>query len=218
MKAKGPPVISCDGSSVDASLLLLLLLPILVVVFTCLAVGWCLDLRQPPATAADVALVFGCGERWKAEARLQTALALHHRGLAPHLIVSGGVPVPGTPHTEAEWFRAWLLERGVAADRVHLENAATNTAENAAFSWPLLEQHGWRRVVLVMSDFEGLRAHLTTRRAWLGKGATLYNCHASSGPRWHRSTWWLSRQGWRMTAHTVTRLFRYRLLPYLWRR
>lgn len=189
-----------------------------MVVLCCMALGWCLDVRRPPSRAADVALVFGCGEPWKAEARLTQALALHQAGLAPHLITSGGVLMPGRDATEAEWFRDWLVARGVPADRVHVEARATNTAENAEFSGPILEAHGWHRVILVMSDFEGLRAHLTSRRAWLGKGVTLYDVHASSWPRWSRWTWWMSAEGWRLTWHTVPRLFRYGLIPYLWRR
>ena len=183
-----------------------------------LVVGWFFDRRRPPPSAADVALVFGCGTSWKSEARLRRALELFKAGVVPQLIVSGGVKMPDRDVTEAEWFRDWLLREGVPADRIHLENLATNTAENAAFSWPLLEQHGWRRVVLVMSDFEGVRAHLTAKRAWLGRGVTLYDCHAASPGRWHRWTWWLSREGWRLTAYTWPRLFRYGLLPYLWRR
>ncbi|BCS34252.1 hypothetical protein TBR22_A34810 [Luteitalea sp. TBR-22] len=191
---------------------------LLAFVLCCVVLGWSLDVYNPPAMPADVALVFGCGEPWKADARLRQALAVHQAGLAPHLIVSGGVRMPGRATTEAEWFRDWLVERGVPPERVHLENRATNTAENAEFSWPILEAHGWRRVILVMSDFEGLRAHLTARRAWLGKDVTLYDMHASSAPRWSRWGWWTSAEGWRLTNHTVPRLFRYGLLPYLWRR
>lgn len=201
-----------------AFLVVIASLLLLSFVLLCIAVGWCLDLRRPPSQAADVALVFGCGEAWKSEARLRQALAVYEGGLAPDLIVSGGVRMPGRGETEAEWFRDWLVAHGVPAARVHLENRATNTAENAAFSWPILEARGWRRVILVMSDFEGLRAHLTSRRAWVGKGVTIYDAHASSAPRWSRSGWWLSAEGWRLTWHTVPRLFRYRLLPYLWRR
>jgi uncharacterized SAM-binding protein YcdF (DUF218 family) len=210
-------VVWCEGSTVTAFVVFVLLL-LIAVLLGCLATGWCLDVHRPPTTPADVALVFGCGEPWKADARLRQGLAVFEAGLAPHLIVSGGVKMPGREQTEAEWFAEWLVAHGVPSERVHLENRATNTAENAAFSWPILETHGWRRVVLVMSDFEGLRAHLTARRAWEGKSVTLYDMHASSWPRWSRWGWWTSAEGWRLTNHTVPRLFRYRLLPYLWRR
>jgi uncharacterized SAM-binding protein YcdF (DUF218 family) len=179
--------------------------------------GHAIHWRRPPRTPADVALVFGCGLAWKAESRLQAALDLYRAGLVRHVIVSGGVPMPGGGPTEAAWFHARLLEAGVDARHVTMEARATNTAENAAFALPILEAHGFRRVVLVMSDFEAIRAHLTARRAWLGRGLTIFDAHGTSGPHWNRWTWWLSREGWSLTWYTVPRLFRYRLLPYLWR-
>ena len=182
-------------------------------------IGFFLNRRKLPDEPVDVALVFGTGLDWKAESRVRAAAAAFDRGLARHLIVSGGVPMPGLDGiTEAEWFRGRLLEHGVPSDRIHLENRATNTAENVEFSTPILVAHGWTRVLLIMSDFEGIRAHLTARRAWSGRGMTIFDAHADSTGHWNAWTWWLSREGWHLTWYTVPRLFRYRLLPYLWRR
>jgi uncharacterized SAM-binding protein YcdF (DUF218 family) len=182
------------------------------------AIGLFLDRRKLPDEPADVALVFGTGLDWKAETRVRAAASAFERGLARHLIVSGGVLMPALgPVTEAQWFRARLIERGVPADRIHIENEATNTAENVEFSTPILAAHGWTRVLLIMSDFEGIRAHLTARRAWHGRGMTIFDWHARSTGHWNAWTWWLSREGWHLTWYTVPRLFRYRLLPYLWR-
>ncbi len=195
----------------------LTLLP-LTAVGTLAALGRFLDRRHlpPPGVVADAALVFGTGEAWKAGPRCETAAALYHQGRVRWLIVSGCVPKEGL--TEAERFRRTLVELGVPAGRILLEDRATNTAENCALSLPILQRHGFRSVVLVMSDFEGIRAHLTARRAWAGQGIRIYDAHAPSPGYWGRHTWWLTRGGWRWTWHTVSRLFRYRLLPYLWRR
>jgi hypothetical protein len=65
-----------------------------------------------------------------------------------------------------------------------------------------------------MSDFEGLRAHLTAKRAWQGQGIAIYDCHAPSTGHWNPWTWWLTREGRSLTWYTVSRLFRYRLWPY----
>jgi uncharacterized SAM-binding protein YcdF (DUF218 family) len=185
---------------------------------TFVAVGLFINRRNLPDEPADVGLVFGTGLDWKAESRVRAAAAAFGRGLVHHLIVSGGVPMPGLGGTtEAEWFRARLIALGVPSDRLHLENRATNTAENVEFSTPILIQHGWARVLLIMSDFEGIRAHLTARRAWHGRGIAIFDMHADSTGHWHPWTWWLSREGWSLTWYTVPRLFRYRLLPYLWR-
>ena len=182
------------------------------------AVGLFLNRRRLPNTAADVGLVFGTGLDWKAASRVEAATAAFKQGLARHLIVSGGVPMPGLGNvTEAEWFRSQLVDRGVPGDRIHIEDRATNTAENVEFSTPIVDAHGWTRVLLIMSDFEGIRAHLTARRAWRGRGLTIFDAHAASTGHWNAWTWWLSREGWHLTWYTVPRLFRYRLLPYLWR-
>ncbi len=196
-----------------ATITVLLAVPILLA-----GVGVFLNRRKLPGKPVDVALVFGTGLDWKAESRVRAAATAYERGLAPNLIVSGGVLMPGLgPVTEAEWFRDRLVERGVPRDRIYLEDRATNTAENVEFSTPILDAHGWTRVLLIMSDFEGIRAHLTARRAWQGRAFEIFDLHADSTSHWHPWTWWLSREGWHLTWYTVPRLFRYRLLPYLWR-
>ena len=194
-------------------------LPVLlgVVLIGLVGVGVAFDRRRLPATPADAALVFGCGLDWKVNARLRTALRVYRDGHARHLVVSGGVPMPdGSGLTEAEWLAAQLHMAGVPSSDISLENRATNTGENATFALPILQALGARRVILIMSDFEGIRAHLTARRAWFGQAIEIFDCHAPSDGHWNRWTWWLSREGWRLTWYTLPRLFRYRLLPWLW--
>jgi uncharacterized SAM-binding protein YcdF (DUF218 family) len=184
-------------------------------VIALVALGHSLNWRRAPRTQADAALVFGCGEVWKRETRCATASAVFHRGMVRWLVVSGGVLVPGTGQTEAAWFHDNLVARGVPAQRILLEARATNTAENVAHALPILKSRGFTRVVLVMSDFEAIRTHLTAKRAWQGQGITIYDYHAPSPGHWSAWTWWLSREGWSLTFYTVSRLFRYRLLLYL---
>jgi uncharacterized SAM-binding protein YcdF (DUF218 family) len=148
---------------------------------------------------------------------VRTAAQLFHQGRVRYLIASGGVLVPGTALTEAAWFRDLLVQSGVPAERILLEPRATNTAENAAYALPIILAQGFHSVVLVMSDFEGIRAHLTAKRAWQGRAIAIYDCHAPSAGHWSPWTWWLSREGWSLTWYTLPRLFRYRLLGYLWR-
>lgn len=178
--------------------------------------GRFLDKRCMPSHSADVALVFGTGLAWKARTRWETAARLFHRGTVNFVIASGGVIVPGTSMTEAEWFKINLIEQGVPPDRILIEDRATNTSENAEFALPIIRQHDFRTIVLVMSDFEGIRAHLTAKRAWQGSGLTIYDCHAASTGHWGRASWWLTSEGRHLTWYTVPRLFRYRLLKYLW--
>jgi uncharacterized SAM-binding protein YcdF (DUF218 family) len=179
------------------------------------SLGHALNRRRLPTTSADAALVFGTGLLWKAQARIATAAHLFHQGRVHYLIVSGGVVVPGTTLTEASFFRDALVARGVPDERILLEAQATNTAENAIYALPIIEAQHFKRVVLIMSDFEGLRAHLTAKRAWEGHGLTIYDYHAPSLGHWDSWTWWLSGEGWRLSWYTVSRLFRYGLWRYV---
>jgi uncharacterized SAM-binding protein YcdF (DUF218 family) len=190
-------------------------LPLLIAAFIYL--GHALNRRRLPPGTADVALVFGTGLPWKARARVSMAAQLFHQGSVRSLIVSGGVIFPGTTLTEAAWFRDALICRGVPEQHILVEDQATNTAENAAYALPIILAHQFQSVVLVMSDYEGLRAHLTSKRAWNGHGLTIYDCHAPSPGHWDAWAWWLSREGWNLTCYTVVRLVRYGLWRYLWR-
>ncbi len=197
-----------------------MLIPALTVLFTLIILfigtGHLLNKRDLPTHPADVALVFGTGLGWKAEARWIHAVQLYHQGMVRYVIVSGGVIVPNLQQTEAEWFRSNLMDLGVPSKHILLENRATNTAENASFALTTIQQHEFKTVILVMSDFTGLRAHLTAKRAWMGSNIKIYNSHAPSGSHWNQWTWWLSRDGWHLTMYVVRRLFRYRLLQYWW--
>lgn len=179
-----------------------------------LAMGHLLNKQDLPAFRADAALVFGTGLGWKAEARWRHAAQLYRQGSIRHVIVSGGVPVPGKSQTEAEWFRDNLVLLDVPKEDILVESQAANASENAVFALPIIQQHEFRTVILVMSDFTGLRAHLTAKRAWAGSGIQIFNSHAPSGSHWNRWRWWLSREGWRLTLYVVKRLFRYRLWQY----
>lgn len=180
-----------------------------------IAMGHILNRQNLPTTQADVALVFGTGLSWKAESRWTHATKLFQQGLVRHIIVSGGVNVPQQTKTEAEWFFENLVSLDIPPEKIILENRATNASENAVFALPILEQHDFKSVILVMSDFTGLRAFLTAKRAWLENDIKIYNSHAPSGNHWNPWTWWLHREGWHLTKYVVTRLFRYKLLQYL---
>jgi len=114
-----------------------------------IGIGHFFNKRSLPPDLADAALVFGSGVAWKAMSRWATAARLFQQGRVRHLIVSGGVKVPGTKLTEAEWFRSHLLEQGVPTERILIENQATNTAENAALALPIIRQHNFKRSKLV---------------------------------------------------------------------
>ena len=190
---------------------------IIIMVSILIGVGFFLKKENLPQRTADAALVFGTGLAWKAKARYSHAAKLFQQGIVRNIIVSGGVSVKRVGLTEAAWFKEELLGLGVPAERIFLEYRATNAAENVEFALPILKQQRFTSIVLVMSDFTGIRAHLTAKRALLGCEIEIYNSHAPSSGHWNPWSWWLTKEGWQLTKYVVVRLFRYKLLPYLWK-
>ena len=179
-----------------------------------IGIGHFLNKRNLPVLQADAALVFGTGLDWKAKARWTHAAQLYSGRLVKYIIVSGGIPVPQRSQTEAEWFRDNLVLLGVPQEYILVENQATNASENTTFALPMIQQRKFKTVILVMSDFTGLRAHLTAKRDWAGSGIIIYNSHASSGSHWNPWTWWISKEGRYLTNYAVKRIFKYQLLQY----
>lgn len=207
-----------DNRTYPIMFLNILLASTVFVIVSLITLGHLLNKRRLPASQADVALVFGTGLDWKAKSRWTHAAQLFKQGLVRYIIVSGGVNVPQQSKTEAEWFRENLISLGIPTEYILLENQATNASENASYALSILQNYNFKSVILVMSDFTGLRAHLTAKQAWLGNGIKIYDSHASSSAHWNPWTWWLKQEGRYLTKYVVTRLFRYRLFQYWWKK
>ncbi|MFR9750069.1 YdcF family protein [Nocardia sp. 004] len=65
------------------------------------------------------------------------------------IVVTGGNPRNGI--TEAEAMRRWLLAHGVPAARIHVENRAGSTVQNALFSTRMLRAAGATSAIVVTS-------------------------------------------------------------------
>jgi uncharacterized SAM-binding protein YcdF (DUF218 family)/glycosyltransferase involved in cell wall biosynthesis len=125
-----------------------------------------LKVVQPPA-AADAIVVFagGVGESGRAgggqQERLRQAIDLYKEGYAHTLILSSGFVYS---FREAEVMRALAIDQGIPGTQIILEQHATNTHENVTFVHQILQEHGWRRVLLVSSPYHMRRALLVWRR------------------------------------------------------
>jgi uncharacterized SAM-binding protein YcdF (DUF218 family) len=92
------------------------------------------------------------------QARLDHALDLHRQGVAPRLVVTGGRGVAGERFTEGGAGRRWLIERGVPAASVLVEEDSRTTYQNLRGVSQLLIPHDLHRVVLVSDPFHMFRA------------------------------------------------------------
>ena len=104
--------------------------------------------------------------------RMVTAARLHRRTGYP-IIVSGGRADP-SGEAIAPIVKRFLMDLGVASDRIITEDQSRDTYENALFSKKLCEQRGFRHPLLVTTGFHMKRALFCFRS--VGLEVTPYPC------------------------------------------
>jgi uncharacterized SAM-binding protein YcdF (DUF218 family) len=99
-------------------------------------------------------------------ARLDHALGLYREGLAPLIVVTGGVGV-GDTTSEAMVGRRYLMGQHVPAEAVRAEavGRTTTASMDAVAAW--LRERKIRRVILVSDPFHMFRLRLEARRTAL---------------------------------------------------
>jgi uncharacterized SAM-binding protein YcdF (DUF218 family) len=136
------------------------------------------DQRQP----ADAIVVLGAAQYNGRpspvfRARLDHALQLYREGLAPRLVVTGGVG-RGDTMSEATVARHYLLNRRVPPEAVvsQPQGRSTQASMTAVAGW--LEAAHLRRVILVSDPFHMFRLRLEARRT----GLEAYTSPTDSSP------------------------------------
>lgn len=91
---------------------------------------------------------------------------IFHAGRAPRVLVSGGnLPWLGGAQSEAAAMRDFLVDLGVPAEAVLLEERSRNTYENAVYTGEILAAEGIGTVLLVTSALHMPRALATFHAA-----------------------------------------------------
>ena len=109
------------------------------------------------ARSADVILVLGAAEyRGKPspvlERRLNHALVLYLKGLAPYILTTGGAG--GDPiYTEGEVGRAYLTERGVPSEAVLVEPAGSTTAQSIDAAAEIMHRANLNSCIVVSDGY-----------------------------------------------------------------
>ena len=117
---------------------------------------------------ADAVIVFGCrvngyAPSQRLQERLDAALSVLEKHEGSVCVVSGG---KGEDEiiSEAEVMRVYLEERGIAPERILMEDQATSTAENIDYSMDLLNQKGLIKddtaIVGISGDYHVMRIDL----------------------------------------------------------
>ncbi|HET7584005.1 MAG TPA: YdcF family protein [Gemmatimonadaceae bacterium] len=162
-----------------------------------LAIGWVATVsailvvgRRDGAQAADAIVVLGAAQYAGhpspvLRARLDHALDLWRRGLAPRLILTGGRG-EGDTTTEAAAERRYLLSHGVPDSVLFLEDSGRTTTESLRGVALLAGALPGRRVILVSDPFHMLRLSILARRF----GLTPYTSPTRTSPiSTSRSRW-----------------------------
>lgn len=141
------------------------------------------------AAPADVIIVLGCspyapqgGPSVCLSSRTRHAARLYRRGLAEHVIATGGYTDNGP--TEASVMLQVLLEEGVPREAVVLEEQAQNTIQNIAYSKAIMQQNGWNTAILVTEPYHIKRATLIANDA----GLQVYPSPAVESPLWRNAS------------------------------
>ena len=131
------------------------------------------------ARPADVILVLGAAEYSGhpspvLRARLDHALELYQRQLAPRILTTGGAG--GDPvYTEGAVGRAYLMNHGVPSDAIIVETEGESTLESTALAGEIMRRMGLQSAIVVsdgyhiyrvkkMLQFRGLTAYGSPRK------------------------------------------------------
>lgn len=143
------------------------------------------------ARAADAILVLGAAEyRGRPSpvlrARLDHALTLYKKKMAPILITTGGAG--GDPDfTEGGVGRSYLIEHEVPSEAIIVEPEGETTAHSIAAAGEIMEREGLKSCILVSDGYHIYRA----KKMLESHGIQVYGSPRQSNPRGDLAEWWL---------------------------
>jgi uncharacterized SAM-binding protein YcdF (DUF218 family) len=142
------------------------------------------------AQPADVILVLGAAEyRGRPspvfKARLDHALELYKKGLAPRIMTTGGAG--GDPvFTEGAVGRSYLGSQGVPSEAIIVENEAESTVRSVAMAGEIMRRMGLHSVIVVSDGYHVYRVKRMLQAIGLAAYGSPRKEKASAGLR----DWW----------------------------
>ncbi|RKN80423.1 YdcF family protein [Paenibacillus ginsengarvi] len=123
--------------------------------------------KTSKGTPADTIIVLGAAV-WNGKPspalreRIDMAVEAWNDQLAPAIIATGGIGLPGEP-SEASVIKKTLIERGVPENRIIIEDKSRSTYENLHNSLEFMQQHEMKSAVLVTHGYHALRARMMAK-------------------------------------------------------
>lgn len=128
--------------------------------------------KDPVPNQVDYLIILGAGLNgdklsWTLWERVEKGLRILQVNKDMRVVVSGGKG-PGEWITEAEAMQRYLVEKGIAKERIIKEEQSTSTMENFRFTHELLEQQTSYEpsapVLVITNDFHMFRSKILARR------------------------------------------------------
>lgn len=142
----------------------------------CVVFGSMLLAQQNTPGRDETVIVLGCSVKGEHPSRMlrqriEAAAAYLKANDGAVAVLSGGQG-PDEIMTEAECMRRELVKRGIAENRLYLEEKSTNTKENIAFSAKIIRAHRLpEKVAVVTSDFHEKRGAMLCKENGLTPSA-----------------------------------------------
>lgn len=158
-------VLLCENKALRITAVIISVLAVLVfIVATVISVFMLSAVNSPPPKNSTV-IILGCkvkGERPSLMLNKRINAAYEYLSANPDAmcIVSGG---QGSDEliSEAECMKRVLVEKGIAKERIIMEDKSTSTDENLRFSLEIMQKNGLNgSVTIVTSEFHQLRAKM----------------------------------------------------------
>ncbi len=146
--------------------------------------------------AADAIVVLG-DDNYNADRAARTA-QLFKAGWAPQIVVSGRFLRPYASIAELEEHD--LIDRGVPqAAIIRFAHRAENTREETTAIGQLISSRGWRRILLVTSNYHTRRSQYLAERTF--PAGTILHVIAAPDSDYDPHNWWQTRNGVKIFAH-----------------
>lgn len=156
---------------------------------------WVVD--EPPETS-DVIVVLS-GDNYDAE-RATRAASLFKSGMAPRVLATGRAL--RSYATTTDLMKRDLVEHGVAADAiVPFTHKADDTRDEAAAVSEFVAQHGWKKILLVTSNYHTRRAQYIYEHALPSSDQLLMVAAPDSD--YDANYWWRTRAGVKIFFHEL---------------
>jgi len=144
---------------------------------------------RPVLRHADAIIVLGAAQyngrpSPVLQARLDHAIGLYKKRLAPRMVFTGGVGV-GDTLSEGEVARRYAVKQGVPDSAIMVERRGQTSAESVSAAATLMRSNGLKSALVVSDSYHMLRLELLTRRA----GIQPYRAPARSPIDKSRNRW-----------------------------